>query len=76
MKDNQTFISLCIDGLADSSDISMYIDMWKRSDSIVSDRTLIEFLGISSDELNEYINDPSSIHDIVWAYRIKRMHIH
>lgn len=75
MKENQTFISLCIEGLAYPGDIVRYIDLWKSDTFNSKDRTLFEFLGMSADEYDQYMDCPSKIYDIVWAYRIKRMHI-
>ncbi|MEA4822251.1 MAG: hypothetical protein VB122_08525 [Erysipelotrichales bacterium] len=64
--EKKTFIDLCLDGQADLSDINDFVDAWHEGDD---DRELNEYLGMSDDEYEMWIKNPTSIRHILYCRR-------
>ncbi len=56
------FIDLCIKGLTITDDIEEYIEQWRRSTGELS---VHEFLGMSLDEYDLWLNNPEVLDGIV-----------
>ena len=58
------FIERCIDGDASPDDISLYIQEWRDKDS---DEALEEYLGMTDEEFEAWLDDPKSLKHIIAA---------
>jgi hypothetical protein len=60
------FVNDCASGEASIEDINDYINAWYISSSIIP---IHMYLGLTWDEYNDYIKDPSSLYNIVYGNR-------
>jgi hypothetical protein len=60
-----SFVSDCINGKASWHMIDDYIDKWHQSGT---DQSIVEYLGITSEEYSCFVKDHSSIEDTISGY--------
>jgi hypothetical protein len=63
---SKTFLEMCLDGEAFSSEIDDFVDLWHNSDTQGS---LSEFLGFTQEEYAMWVEQPDLLDRIILAHR-------
>jgi hypothetical protein len=61
------FIDLCVEGAASPGDISLHIREWRDKDCF---EPLEDYLGLTTEELDAYLDDPKALPDIIDARKL------
>lgn len=63
-ENNKTYVELCLEGMADLTEIDDYIERWHSSNTIIP---IHEYLGMSIDEYALWVEKPESIRFILFS---------
>ena len=58
-----TWVDRCINGTEQPSNIDDYIDLWHYDE--VTDKSLMEYLGMTKEEYQEFLFDDDSVGEII-----------